>query len=186
MHATTSEYAILGMLTIRPMTGYSLKQEIAGSIAHFWNESYGQIYPSLKRLEAAALVKRLPSGAGARANRQVYSITPKGERELQRWLAQAPRPQPVRQEMLLKVFFSAKQRPTALASMLEKVRSTAVGDVERFRELEEQVERDNPRAAGLQYWRFTLNYGRHMALARSRWAAETLTTLKKMKKAKPQ
>jgi hypothetical protein len=43
--ATTSRYALLGMLSLGPGSGYDLKKRIEGSLAHFWSESYGQIYP---------------------------------------------------------------------------------------------------------------------------------------------
>ena len=45
-----SKYAVLGMLATGPKSGYDIKQTIETSIGHFWNESYGQIYPILKRL----------------------------------------------------------------------------------------------------------------------------------------
>ena len=44
-----SKYAVLGMLATGPKSGYDIKQTIETSIGHFWNESYGQIYPILKR-----------------------------------------------------------------------------------------------------------------------------------------
>ena len=41
---------LLGLLTIEPMSGYDPGLTIRGSVGHFWNESFGQIYPSLKKL----------------------------------------------------------------------------------------------------------------------------------------
>ena len=49
---------LLGLLTIEPMSGYDLGQTIRASVGHFWNESYGQIYPNLKKLAAAGLCHR--------------------------------------------------------------------------------------------------------------------------------
>ena len=49
--ANTSRHAILGVLGFCPMSGYDVKKLIERSIAHFWNESYGQIYPILNRLK---------------------------------------------------------------------------------------------------------------------------------------
>ena len=60
-----SKYAILGMLSIEPMSGYDIKKEIEESISNFWTESYGQIYPVLKSLVAEKLVtKTVQKGAG--------------------------------------------------------------------------------------------------------------------------
>jgi PadR family transcriptional regulator, regulatory protein AphA len=53
-----SKYAILGMLSLRPMSGYDTRKTVQESIRFFWSESYGQIYPALKRLEAQKLVER--------------------------------------------------------------------------------------------------------------------------------
>jgi len=36
---------LLGVLAIEPMSGYDLGLTIRQSVGHFWNESYGQIYP---------------------------------------------------------------------------------------------------------------------------------------------
>ena len=55
---STSRYALLGMLSIRPMSGYDIKKLIEASISNFWTESYGQIYPILKTLVAEKLVTR--------------------------------------------------------------------------------------------------------------------------------
>lgn len=53
-----SQYALLGLLSMGPMSGYDMKQLSEWSVGHFWREGYGQIYPSLKRLTEVGLVKR--------------------------------------------------------------------------------------------------------------------------------
>ena len=64
--SSTSE-ALLGLLTIEPMSGYDLGLVIRDSIGHFWNESYGQIYPNLKRLAAEGLVAAKDGAAKGKA-----------------------------------------------------------------------------------------------------------------------
>ena len=47
------KHAILGLLTIQPMTGYELKHEAFDtSIAHFWQADQSQIYRTLDRMES--------------------------------------------------------------------------------------------------------------------------------------
>ena len=101
----SSEYAILGMLSLRPMLGYDIRKTVHESIRYFWSESYGQIYPALKRLESQKLVERARGAQKGRAGRQVYALTPAGLRELQEWLTRQPQMQPFRNELLLKLFF---------------------------------------------------------------------------------
>lgn len=58
VRTSQSRFALLGLLNLGPMSGYDLKQLIGWSIGHFWREGYGQIYPTLKDLEAEGLVRR--------------------------------------------------------------------------------------------------------------------------------
>ena len=46
----SSRAAILGLLLMHDASGYDIRKLAEGSIGHFWSESYGQIYPTLKRL----------------------------------------------------------------------------------------------------------------------------------------
>jgi len=60
-----SRYAVLGALSLEPMSGYQIKEVLSHSVGHFWNEGYGRIYPTLKQLAAAGLVTgRVEPGAG--------------------------------------------------------------------------------------------------------------------------
>src|SRR3989441_13271562 len=107
-----TRYAILGVLSRRPMSGYDVKKLIERSIAHFWNESYGQIYPSLNRLADEGLAERRRERQRGKPDRHVYSLTSKGRAELLRWLALPARLGPVRSELLLKLFL-CRPRPLA-------------------------------------------------------------------------
>src|SRR5207248_1647711 len=82
-----SRYALLGMLSIRPMSGYDIKKLIEASISNFWSESYGQIYPTLKQLVAEKLVTRTVKKQTGKPDRHVYALTPAGRRRLREWLA---------------------------------------------------------------------------------------------------
>jgi DNA-binding PadR family transcriptional regulator len=54
--SSSSKEVLLGLLTVEPMSGYDLGQVIRDSVGHFWNESYGQIYPNLKKLASEGFV----------------------------------------------------------------------------------------------------------------------------------
>ena len=58
MEGGATPNALLGLLSLGPMSGYDIRQLIPRSIGHFWSESYGQIYPGLKRLSAAGFVEK--------------------------------------------------------------------------------------------------------------------------------
>jgi PadR family transcriptional regulator AphA len=68
---STTPFAILGLLSIEPMSGYDIRRNLDESLSYFWSESYGQIYPSLKKLEASRLiapVRRVPAETAAAAH----------------------------------------------------------------------------------------------------------------------
>lgn len=173
---TTTDFAILGMLTLKPMSGYEIRQLMGQSIAHFWSESYGQLYPSLKKLETSGLVTKRTE-PGQKRDKHIYTITPGGNERLQEWLALPSRPQPQRSELLLKLFFLSPDSAPLSAVQVEDARRAAVEDLRRFGFTAEKLRhehRDDPR---LQQWLCTLSFSRHQAEAIVRWADETLTAL---------
>src|SRR6202795_1697292 len=80
--AGTTEFAVLGMLGWGPASGYDLKKRIESSVAHFWSESYGQIYPILARLASEGLAERRLERQKGKPDRYVYSITVAGQERL--------------------------------------------------------------------------------------------------------
>ena len=98
-------WAVLGLLALRPMSGYDIKQSVDRTIRHFWAASYGQIYPELKRLEAVGWIDGTDGSRGARS-RRLYSITASGKAELRGWLYGAETRIELRDESLLRLFFA--------------------------------------------------------------------------------
>src|SRR5438477_9281306 len=77
---------ILGILGVAGKhSGYEIKQLVDHSARFFWAASYGQIYPELRRLEAAGLVKAKDDPTGGRA-RVRWTITAAGRRALHAWM----------------------------------------------------------------------------------------------------
>ena len=67
MELSTTAYVILGVLAWGPSSGYDVKAVVDRSVRFFWTASYGQIYPELRRLSDAGLVK---GAAPSTASRQ--------------------------------------------------------------------------------------------------------------------
>src|SRR5579859_1480900 len=104
--------ALLGLLSFGPMSGYDISQLIPESIGHFWSESYGQIYPALKALTAEGLVTMKTERNKGRPDRNVYSLTEAGQKQLTQWLDVPVQPTVPRNQLLLKVFFGAHAAPS--------------------------------------------------------------------------
>ena len=83
----STKHVILGLLSIEPMTGYELAQNIKISVDSLWAATHSQIYPALRRLEDEQLVSSKSDVRGQSLQRTVYSITPAGEQEFIHWLS---------------------------------------------------------------------------------------------------
>jgi PadR family transcriptional regulator AphA len=171
---------LLGLLAIVPMSGYSLKQAIQGSVGYFWNESYGQIYPNLKRLEAEAFVKGRTHRQEGKPDRRIYSITEKGRDRLRKWLAVPPQPEVPRNEMLLKLFLGEQTSIDVLVGYVEEVARRCQATLETFLPAVRAGIHARRQYPAAPYWSMAVRHGQLMAEARLRWAEETLAELRKL------
>src|SRR5512133_1617133 len=105
MEPTAVTWAVLGLIALKPRSGYDIKRAVDRSIRHFWAASYGQIYPELKKLEEAGWIAGKDADRGARS-RRVYRITAHGRRELEGWLHGYDTRIELRDESLLRLFFA--------------------------------------------------------------------------------
>jgi DNA-binding PadR family transcriptional regulator len=171
---------LLGLLTVEPMSGYNLGQAVRASIGHFWNESYGQIYPNLKRLAAAGLITGKAERQKGRPGRQVYSITKKGRERLAAWLAVEPQPEVPRNELLLKLFFGVQATPQVVIGFVERMAESERRTLKGLDEIETQIARLE-KYPDATYWRMALRFGQIELEAHQRWAKETLAELHTLK-----
>ncbi len=101
-----SGYLILGMIRIGVRTGYDMRRRVERATRFFWAASNGQIYPELRRLEAAGLVVGRGDPSGER-QRKVFELTPEGDAVLHEWLTDSTTLTfEQRHESLLKFFFA--------------------------------------------------------------------------------
>lgn len=78
-------HALLGVLKDRPLTGYDLVRYFQGTLGFLWSAPQSQIYPELRRMEAAGLVTATVAPRGQKAQKRIYSVTDQGMAELRRW-----------------------------------------------------------------------------------------------------
>lgn len=180
MRENRSRYAVLGALTIEPMSGYDLRAFFDQSVSFFWNESYGQIYPILKQLAAEKLVapaSRKASG-GLHPRRTVYAITARGRAALAAWLAEPVEQQVGRIEILLKLFFAPEGDPGAAREHIAAFRQHHVAKLATFDAVESRIRTEYADRAELPYWLLTLSYGQHVSRALLEWCDEAERTVR--------
>lgn len=182
--STSSRFAILGLLTNCPMSGYQIRQLVQWSIGQFWSESFGQIYPALRALSASGLVMRQPEAKGAKKTKQanlrprhVYAITDKGRRALAQWVGSPFHLQVPRNELLLKLFFGATVPVSESKAQIERFRQIQMKTLGVFAATEQRLFAEQAGNPQLPYWLITLNYGKHVHRAMLEWCDTSLSTL---------
>ncbi|HEY7266280.1 MAG TPA: PadR family transcriptional regulator [Solirubrobacterales bacterium] len=171
MELSATAKVILGMLAGRPRSGYEIKQLVDGSARFFWAASYGQIYPELKKLEKAGLIAGDDSSNGAR-QRTTFKLTARGRRAARQWIAGPPEVLEMRDEGLLKLFFSGAVEPKRAAEVARERAAISRAKAAQLRAIAEQVDETGspagpeaePDAGSLT----VLSYGIEM----SEWTAE--------------
>ena len=124
--ASTSTYAVLGLLSLGPMSGYDAAQAAERSIAYFWPISKTHVYSELGRLEALGWAEPKEVRQTDAPNKRVFHITKAGERALDEWLVSGPLPDEVhRMPFLIKLFIGHRIPRADLRQMLEAFRQEA-------------------------------------------------------------
>lgn len=162
------------------MSGYDIKQLIQVSIGHFWNESYGQIYPSLRRLEADGLIEEVSGGGGGGRGRREFRLNDAGLRVLRSWLAEPAHNDVVRYETSLKLFFGAQTGPAATGAHVRRYRDLQQRLLKGYRSAAEQLEREHAASPHLPYWRAVLDGGMRYATMAIEWCEATLEDLDRL------
>ena len=84
---TTTSYAVLGLLSVKPWSSYELTQQMDRSLGRVWPRAVSKLYEEPKKLASHGLARSATQQDGRRS-RTVYSITARGRRALAEWLGQ--------------------------------------------------------------------------------------------------
>lgn len=114
---TTTSYAVLGLLALRPWSTYELTQQMNRGLGDIWPRAASKLYEEPKKLVEHGLAKSRDERVGKRP-RTVYAITPKGRRALAAWLEEPGVGPVLETEQVLKLFFADQgTRGDALATV---------------------------------------------------------------------
>ncbi|HEX3471813.1 MAG TPA: PadR family transcriptional regulator [Silvibacterium sp.] len=176
-----SQFALLGLLSFGPMSGYDLKRLSAWSIGYFWREGYGQIYPTLKKMAAKGLVKKTTETNPGRPDRHIYALTAAGRKELNLWLERSAVTEVPRNELLLKLFFGGLAPASVSEKHVTQHREQCEHRLAAYKAIRNRLEKEAASHPQKPFWLMTLNYGEHMAHAQVKWCDETLKELEDKK-----
>jgi len=98
------ELMILGFLLSGPKTGYRLNA-IAGKLLLFYNVGLNQIYPTLRKLEAAGCVEKEIVYQTGKPNKHLYTATEKGRRYFTKKMTSPPEQTDINFPFLVRTLF---------------------------------------------------------------------------------
>jgi PadR family transcriptional regulator AphA len=174
------KFILLGFLNYQPMTGYELKQAIDDSTAHFWHAYHSQIYTTLRQMDQDGLVTSVQVPGDGLPDRRIYTITPAGQQALRTWLNQTQTEvSPVKEELLVRLFFSAQRDPQQVLTELRLQRELHQEKLAAYRLIaEEMVSHYTQANPSLQrdqhFWRLTLEMGMRYEDAYIAWLENSI------------
>jgi len=98
----TIQFAILGLLSRGPLSGYDLKKLIGDSAVFYWSGNNNQIYRTLVQLDRDGWVQYAVEMQASLPAKKVYSITERGLAELKIWLSSPPELPEMRSDFLIR------------------------------------------------------------------------------------
>lgn len=175
--------AILGFLRLEPTSGYMLRKRFEGSVGSFWSVTQSQIYRELHALEAEGLVASKREPGEGKPDRLVYSLSKRGEAELDAWLRTPVEPLHLRHPLLLKLVFAADLEPRLLDDLLgayeESLAATRAEYTARLGEKEIFSLARSKREAAL--WRLSIEHGLAWCDAELAWTRRARRELRPRK-----
>jgi DNA-binding PadR family transcriptional regulator len=166
-----TRHAVLGALAEGPRSVYAIKQDLEATVGHFWNESYGQLYPELKQMVSDGLVSVLEAG-GSR-DRTIYAIAPAGLDALREWLIEPSEYlPPPRNELLLKLFFGRHVPREHSLARLQRYEQQLRAALATYQAIEKELSASESEDESQPFWLVTLKSGLLGTEAAIRWCSE--------------
>ena len=156
---------LLGMLMMKPETGYNIKKKMELSTKFFFNTSQGSINPAFKKLERNGFVTTEEEVSNGRLHK-IYTITESGRDAFKEWLNSEVKVSKVKNDMLLRLFFfpyvSNDERIQVLENYLSELKThietlQSLGDIPQVRENCNEYEAATLEF-GIDYYKFIRNW----------------------------
>lgn len=178
----TSFYVILGILSLKPRTGYDVKKKIENQIGFFFRISNGQIYPALSKIVADGLATMQVEETDGKPDRKVYTITPKGEACFRKWLeAPVNYANPNGNEFLLKLYFGSLVPGEHVSKIISDYLEMKERRIRSYAQIQERFNLNTFQHMADYFSYFTLRYGQILDQAAVDWCRETASLLEKLK-----
>jgi DNA-binding PadR family transcriptional regulator len=178
---STSHFAILAMLNIRPMSAYELVRFAKESIGFFWNESYGNIHKHLEILASEGYIQLINKDGNGR-KKKTYQINTEGKTYLNEWLQTPPDETILRDPLMLKVFSGAGSDLPKTRFFLQQEQKEMASAQQIFENITNRIAALDQDPIRKTLWLLTLRYGEAYAKTRAAWCQEAQEELLKIER----
>jgi DNA-binding PadR family transcriptional regulator len=173
---TTLEFALLGLIRQAPRSGYDLRKIFDTTPMGNYSSSPGAIYPALRRLKQKGLIEAAMDRTKRLRSRELFAVTPQGEKSMRAWLCK-----PVTRETVIWEMDEIMLRFALMEDLLanEQVRiflESLARECQRYaQELKGTVR--ELKGSGNIYGRLAVESGLEEYEAKARWARRALGAL---------
>ena len=152
--------AILGLLAIRPMSGYDLSRSYRRALQQIWYAPLGQVYPTLRKLNGDGLLRVSVEVQHDRPNRKIYSLTEAGRRMFVDWLSRPPTLPNMHHEFIHKLFLLDNVEASRRSSLINTYIERCIAWAAELRRIEHKLEAavDGPHGESAWYQLLSLRH----------------------------
>jgi DNA-binding PadR family transcriptional regulator len=115
----TIQFALLGLLSWKSLTGYELKKMLASSDLYYWSGNNNQIYTTLLYLLKNNLVTQEIIAQENSPAKKIYTITQKGLEELKKWILSSPEAPNLRSTFLIQLAWADQVNQDDLSKLID-------------------------------------------------------------------
>lgn len=182
-------YAMLGILSYGPMTGYNLKKVFDKSISQVWVASLSQMYRELSSLEKKGYVSSHVQKQDDRPDKKIYTLTEEGETAFNNWLRDFPEKLSFAQRdaFMLRIFFGSKLEKEEVINQFQRFIIEKKQHLMTLNEIEKNFSRcsgefflESAEKEEL-FWHFTIKRGKMTLKTLISWAEECIGELEEYK-----
>ena len=177
------KHGILGLLMNSDRTGYEIMTVFRDSLKYFWTAQTSQIYRELQTMEKAGWISVRHVSQTGKPDKNVFSATPAGREEMQRWLRADNLPASVRNPLLMKTFFLGERPLEENIAFFRSLREASVfpDDGKQASAAAELYRQALAHPEKAIYWKLTIEYGRLYEKMHREWCELCLKELEALR-----
>ena len=174
------DYAILGLLSWKPLTGYDVKRVMQDSPFLYWSGNNNQIYKALMKLLENGFVTNEIQYQESAPNKKIYSITESGMAELIRWVTSGePEAPEFKKTFLIQLSWAGRLDPETVDELLARYEKIMTQQL-AMRKEEKHREKNFPNRSEQEHFVWEMLYSNFVTMceAELRWIQQFREGLK--------